>query len=326
MQSNQPDSLLLVVIVNYRTASLTVDCLRSLEPEVKELPGTQVVVVDNASGDDSLTQIQQEIETHNWQEWVTLIDSERNGGYAYGNNLAIRPALASLNPPEYILLLNPDTVIRRSAIATLVEFMQQHAQVGIAGSRLEDQDGTPQRSAFRFHSFLSELESGLRLGLVSRLLNKRLIAPPVSEVDCQTDWVAGASMIIRRAVFEQVGLLDEAYFMYYEEVDFCLQASRAGWSCWYVPESRVVHFVGQSSGVTNLKVVPKRRPQYWFESRKRYFVKNHGETYALLADLMWMLGFSFWKGRNLIQKKPAMDPPHLLTDFFRNSILVKRPN
>ncbi|TVQ46370.1 MAG: glycosyltransferase [Gloeocapsa sp. DLM2.Bin57] len=324
MESQQPNSLLLVVIVNYRTADLTVDCLKSLEAEVQNLPGTEVVVVDNASGDNSVEQIQKAIDEQNWQPWVKLIASERNGGYAYGNNLAIRPALESTNPPQYVLLLNPDTIVRSEAIATLVQFMEKHSDIGIAGSRLEDPDGKPQRSAFRFHSILSEFEGGMRLGMVSQLLSKWKVAPEVSDVDCRTDWVAGASMIIRLEVFKDVGLLDEEYFMYYEEVDFCLQAKRKGWSCWYVPESRVVHFVGQSSGVTNTKITPKRRPLYWFESRERYFIKNYGKFYTFLADLMWMIGFIVWKGRNSIEKKPNNDPPYLLTDFWQNSILVKK--
>lgn len=316
-------SFLLVVIVNYKTAPYTIKCLESLESEVKQIPGTRVVVVDNDSRDNSVAEINQAIASHNWQEWANLIPSERNGGYAYGNNVAIRPALESEHPPEYVLLLNPDTLIRPQAISKLIEFMQQHPEVGITGSRLEDEDATPQRSAFRFHSIWSEFERGLRLGIVSKLLSRRIIAPPVSETACQTDWVAGASMMIRREVFKAVGLLDEEYFMYYEEVDFCLKANKAGWLCWYVPESRVVHYVGQSSGVTNTKVVPKRRPQYWFESRERYFIKNYGRFYTFWADLMWMTGFNLWRLRNLVQQKPVMDPPYLFVDFLRNSILAQ---
>lgn len=325
MESQQSDHLLLVVIVNYRTADLTIDCLKSLETEVKNLPGTQVVVVDNASGDNSVEKIQKAIDTYNWQPWLKLIPSDCNGGYAYGNNLGIRPALESTNPPQYVLLLNPDTIVRSGAIATLLKFMAENPQVGIAGSRLEDIDGTPQRSAFRFHTILSEFEGGIRLGIVSRILSKWRVAPEVSDVDCPTDWVAGASMLIRRQVFADVGLLDEEYFMYYEEVDFCLQAKRKGWSCWYVPESRVVHFVGQSSGVTNKKIIPKRLPQYWFESRERYFIKNYGKFYTFVADLMWIIGFSLWKVRSNIQRKPNLDPPYLLNDFWQNSILVRKP-
>ncbi|ACK73640.1 glycosyl transferase family 2 [Gloeothece citriformis PCC 7424] len=317
---------LLVVIVNYRTPKLTIDCLHSLVEEIKILPNTKVVVVDNYSGDNSAEQIRAEINTQQWQDWVSFIAAERNGGYAYGNNLGIRPALESDNKPDYVLLLNPDTVVRPKALKVLVDFMEAHPQVGIAGSRLEDPDGTPQHSAFRFHSIWSELDCALRFGPISKLLQSKIIAPPVSDVTCQTDWVAGASMIIRREVFDSVSLLDEEYFMYYEEVDFCLQANRAGWSCWYVPESRVVHLVGQSSGVTVTKVRPKRRPKYWFDSRKRFFIKNYGFIYAVLADLFWMTGFSLWTIRRSIQNKIDNDPPYLLQDFFSNSVIFKFTN
>lgn len=317
---------LVIVIVNYRTASLTIDCLHSLEAEVRSLPETQVVVTDNASGDNSVEKIQNAIDTHGWSEWVSLLPLERNGGFAFGNNAAIGPALKSNYPPQYILLLNPDTIVRPGAIKTLVDFMEQNPQVGIAGSRLEDPDGTPQRSAFRFHTIFSELDFGLRLGIASKLLSKWVVAPPVCDQTCQTDWVAGASMIIRKPVFDAVGLLDEEYFMYYEEMDFCLQAKKAGWSCWYVPQSRVVHLVGQSSGVTNKKSSPKRLPKYWFDSRQRYFKKNYGLIYTALADILWTFGFSLWRMRRVIQGKPDQDPPQLLGDFISNSVLLKGSN
>ena len=322
----QSDSLtsLLVVILNYRTPSLTIDCLHSLVNEVRSLPGTQVVVTDNASGDDSVEQISTAIASEKWGDWVTFLPLERNGGFAFGNNAAIAPALQSTNPPTYVLLLNPDTVVRPHALQELVNFMDAHPQVGIAGSRLEDPDGTPQRSAFRFHTILSELESGLRIGVVSKLLSNWIVAPPVSPETCQTDWVAGASMVVRREVFETVGLLDEKYFMYFEEVDFCLQARKSGWSCWYVPQSRVVHLVGQSSGVTDTKRPPKRLPKYWFDSRRRYFLKNHGWLYASVADAAWIFGFTLWRRRRSIQRQPDRDPPQLLSDFLLNSVFLKR--
>ena len=314
---------LLVVIVNYRTPKLTIDCLRSLVSEVQALPGTRVVVTDNKSGDDSVEQIGTAIKTEGWSDWATLMPLERNGGFAYGNNAAIRPALQSTNPPPFILLLNPDTIVRPGALNGLVDFMKKHPDVGIAGSRLEDPDGTPQRSAFRFHTILSELDQGLRLGVVTNLLSRWVVAPPVSDETYQTDWVAGASMIVRREVFETAGLMDEDYFMYYEEKDFCLQAKKAGWSCWYVTQSRVVHLVGQSSGVTDTKRPPKRLPQYLFDSRRRYFIKNYGWLYAALADHAWASGFALWRLRRVIQRKPDNDPPKVFSDFLRNSVLVR---
>lgn len=314
---------LTVIILNYRTGKLTIDCLRSLVDEVAALPQTQVIIVDNNSGDGSVEQIQTAITAEAWESWVKLMPLDCNGGYAFGNNAAIRAAQAATPPPDYVLLLNPDTYIRPGAFRALVQFMDAHPKVGIAGSRLEDPDGTPQRSAFRFPTVLSEVESGLRLGLVTQLLSQWVVAPPAPETDGPTDWVAGASMIIRRKVFESVGLMDEKYFLYYEEVDFCLAAQRAGWLCWYVPESRVVHYVGQSSGVTDTKREPQRRPTYWFNSRRRFFVKNYGFGYALLSELAWASSFALWRVRRAIQGKPDEDPPQLLNDFIANSALLK---
>jgi len=324
LDQNQSESSLrlLVVIVNYRTAQLTINCLNSLVNEVQSLSGTQVVVVDNNSGDRSVEQIESAIQTQGWSDWASVLAAEQNGGFAFGNNQAIRPVLKSKYPADYVLLLNPDTIVRERSLQVLVEFMAENPTVGIAGSRLEDPDGTPQCSAFRFHTLVSELDSALRLGIVSRLLSKWIIAPPVASIPHQTDWVAGASMIIRREVFESTGLMDEEYFLYYEEVDFCLQAHRSGWSCWYVPESRVVHLVGQSSGVTNTKTIPKRLPKYWFDSRRRYFLKNHGWFYTALTDLVWLISFALGRCREFLQRKPNNDPPYLFKDFLSNSALT----
>ena len=304
----------MIVIVNYRTAELTVDCLRSLAGEVAAA-GARVVVTDNLSGDDSVAKIETAIADNGWSAWASLLPLDRNGGFAFGNNAAIRPALESTDPPDYVLLLNPDTVVRPGALTALLEFMKANPKVGIAGSRLEHPDGMPQRSAFRFHSIRGELESGLRLGIVSRLLQSKIVAPPAPQEAGPTDWVAGASMIIRREVFREIGLMDEGYFMYFEEVDFCLRARRAGWPCWYVPASRVVHLVGQSSGVTDIKKAQKRRPGYWFESRKRFFVNNFGTFRTFLANIAWTFGFATFRARQWIQRKPDLDPQRLLRDF-----------
>lgn len=314
---------LLIVVLNYRTPKLTIDCLRSLESEIQLLPKTQVIVTDNASEDGSVEQIGAAIAENCWHNWAELLPLAENGGYAFGNNAAIRPLLELNLPVPYVLLLNPDTIVRPGAIQKLLDFMEKHPEVGIAGSRLEDMDGTPQRSAFRFPSLCSELDGGLRFGLVTKLLHQWVIAPPVSDTPHPTDWVAGASMIVRREVIDAIGLLDEKYFMYFEEVDFCLRANRAGWACWYVPDSRVVHFVGQSSGVTDTKRPPKRLPTYWFDSRRRYFLKNHGWLYTALTDVTWFTSFTLWRWRRLVQRKPDEDPPKLWSDFLLNSVLVK---
>ena len=315
---------LLIVIVNYRTAELVIDCLQSLEGEVRQLAGTRVVVTDNASGDDSAERIRAAVAQHGWGDWVQVMPLPRNGGFAYGNNAAIRPALESNDPPDYFFLLNPDTTVHAGALSALVRFMDAHEQVGIAGSRIENPDGSARRTAFRFHSIAGEFAQAVQLGFVFRLLDRWTIAPPVRDETHRTDWVSGAAMIVRRAVFEQVGLLDEGYFMYYEEVDLIRRAADAGWQCWYVHDSRVVHLVGQASGVTGEKRREKPMPRYWFDSRRRYLVRTHGRLYALAADLAWTAGYACWRLRRWLQRKPDHDPPHFLRDFVRYNFLPGR--
>ncbi len=324
MAGDGPKSVL-IVIVNYRSAGLAIDCLRSLAPEVLGHPAARVVVVENNSGDDSADRLASAIRDQGWGDWASLVLAPRNGGFAAGNNLAIAPALASANPPSLVWLLNPDTIVRPGALGALVDFFERRPEVGLAGSRSESIDGTPLQSAFRFPTILSELEGGLRLGPVSRLLERRVVTPPVSDSEGPTDWVAGFSLMVRREVFEAVGLLDEGYFMYFEEVDFCLRAARAGWPCWYVPGSRVVHLVGQSSGVTREEDKRKRRPRYWFEARRRFFLKNHGLARTLAADATHALAFASFRVRRAIQRKPDEDPRWMLWDFIRYNFLpVKR--
>jgi GT2 family glycosyltransferase len=323
---------LLVVIVNYRTPDLTIDCLRSLAADGALSEGTppgssagagrQVVVVDNASPDDSPSRIAQAIAAGGWSSWASVVAAPKNGGFAYGNNLAVREALAGDAPPEYVLLLNSDTLVRPGAIDSLVRFLDARPEVGIVGSRLEDPDGTPQCSAYRFPTIRSEFAEAVRLGLVDRMLADHLIWPGTSEAACPIDWVAGASMLVRSEVFRRIGLMDEAYFLYYEEVDFCLRARRAGFPCWYEPASRVVHLVGKSSGVTS-RAEAKRRPDYWFDSRRRYFLQNHGRLYAALVDLVWSAGYAARRLKETLLRRPNSDSPRLLFDYLRHSVFVR---
>lgn len=284
----------------------------------------RVAVVDNASEDSSLEVLRQGLEALQRPDWIELKQLPRNGGFAYGNNRVLRQCLESSHPPDYILLLNPDTVVREGAIAPLIRFLDEHPKAGLVGSRLEDPDGTPQISAFRFPSFWSELDHGLRLGIASRWIGRRRLALPIATEPYAADWLAGASLMIRREVLTSAGLFDEDYFLYFEEVDFCHRAQQSGWECWYVPASRVVHLVGQSTGVTDTRRSPQRMPTYWFESRRRYFLKFHGAIYLAIADLLWMIGFALWRLRRWLLQKPDSDPPHFLWDFFRHSIWVKR--
>lgn len=311
---------LLVVIVNYRVAHLAIDCLHSVASEIVTIPDAHVAICENGTGDDSPQRIQQAIDANGWASWCTLTSLDINLGFTGGNNAILRPAMQSEDPPQYFLLLNSDTIVRPIAFRALLDFMDRNPKVGIAGSRLEDPDSTPQRSAFRFQSPLGEFESNLKLGLVSRLLSRWIVAPPVVDRTFETDWVSGASMIIRREVFRDTGLLDEGYYTYFDDIDFCFNARKYGWPTWYVPASRVVHLVGQSTGVTTR---PKRFPPYLFEARRRYFLKNHGPAYAAAVDACMIIGLTLWRLRVLLTGKEDTTAPHLLEDSIRHSVFLK---
>ena len=309
---------LLIVIVSYRVTDLTIDCLRSLAGEIGRVPGTRVAVCENGTGGDAEERLRGAIAENGWDSWVDLTAISPNRGFTGGNNAVIRPALESNDPPEYVLLLNADTIVREHALDALVAFMDDHPKAGLAGSLLLSPDGNVQSSPFRFPGIASELDRGLHLGVVTRLLAP-MITVSKPKAPCRVDWVAGASMILRRTMLDQIGLLDEGLYTYFDDSDICLRAARAGWEAWFVPESRVIHLEGATTGVASGRI-QRRLPGYWFQARRRYFLKNHGAWYTAMADAAFILGFAAWRLRRSIQHKPDTDPPHMLGDSIRHSV------
>ena len=276
-----------VIIVNFRTGGLVLECLRSLEPELVELRGGRVIVVDNASGDDSVDVISSAVNARGWSAWAEVIALPRNGGFAYGNNRAIE-RVRELDPAfGSIVCLNPDATVRPGALAALLGQLEAEATAGIVGASIEDEHGVRQRTAHAFPSPLRELDGAAQLGVLSRLIGSNPPAARNPDSSRPCDWVSGACFAVRRQVFDSIGLLDEGYFLYFEEIDFCLRAKRAGWSCWTVPTARVVHFEGASTGIRDRQ---RRRPAYWFDSRRRYFVKAYGVGGLIAADVLWSIG------------------------------------
>ena len=313
-----------ISIVAWKGADLTIACLRSIEPELASVPGTRVIVVDNASPDGSADRVEQAIREQGWGAWATLIRAPGNLGFAAGNNIAIRSMLAQEHPAEFMLLLNPDTLVRPGALRILVDFVAERPDVGIAGGRSEDLDATPQMCCFRFPNAANELIGYIGFGLLDRLLERHLTRLGIPEVPREVDWVSGAFMLVRKSVIEQIGLMDAGYFLYFEETDFTRRARRAGWRCWHVPHSRIVHLVGQSSGVTVHEGPPRRVPAYWFDSRRRYFVLNHGRAYAAMTDLAIIVVYPLGRLVNLLRRSPTSRPPHYYADFIRHSALFNR--
>ena len=311
-----------IIIVSYRTAELVIGAVRSIaaeraSPEIR----IRVVVVDNASGDAPA--ICAAVAANGWSDWVRLVIAPRNGGFGYGNNLGIAHARAQAEP-SYIYLLNPDAQVRPGAIAGLVRFLETHPDAGIAGSGIDNSDGSEWPIAFRFPSLLSEIESGLRFGPVSRVLRRWTVAQRMGSSPQRVDWVCGASMMIRPAALAAVGGFDENYFLYFEETDLCQRAARAGFQTWYVPDSRVMHIRGQSTGVTDMTLGPRRLPAYWFESRRRYFATRFGTGGGIAIDVIALLANSLGTLKEVALGRRRGVVPHFLRDLLRFSVLWKR--
>jgi N-acetylglucosaminyl-diphospho-decaprenol L-rhamnosyltransferase len=308
---------LLAIVVNYRTAEMTLDSVRALLKALHHVPDSEVVVIDNDSQDGSFETLSGAIRGLDGRIPVTVLSSERNGGFAYGVNAGVRYGLSSVSPPDYFYLLNSDAFPDPRAVSELCAFLERVPRAGIAGSYVHGIDGLPHQTAFRFPTHISELEQALRLGIASKLLRRWRVPMPMPEGDTEVNWVAGASMMIRRDVFADVGLFDERFFLYFEETDFCRRARAQGWSTYYVKDSRVAHIGSVSTG---MKDTARRMPQYWFDSRQYYFRKNHGAAYLTLSDVLFAVGFSLWRVRRKLQNKPDQDPPEMLSDFLRHSV------
>jgi GT2 family glycosyltransferase len=260
-----------IVIVSWNTQRLLSLCLHSIQNATKSetLADVEVIVVDNVSSDGSAEMVRQHF------PWVHLIQSPENLGFARANNLAIRQSTG-----RYVLLLNPDTEVLSGAIEALLEFMETHPEVGAAGSRLLNPDGTLQPSCFPAPTLTRELWRLLHLDRVYPYGTYRMFAWSTT-VPKAVDIVQGASLIVRRSVLDHVGILDEDYFIYTEEVDLCYRIRRAGWSIFWVPSAQVIHYGGQST-----QQVAAEMFLQLYQSKLVYFRKHHGRWGAMLYKLI----------------------------------------
>jgi len=284
---------LAVVIINYKTPQLTIDCLASLLPELNSIKA-KIVVVDNYSNDGSCEKITNWVDGNDQLQQVELIASLENTGFSGGNNLGIRSVDA-----EYYLLLNSDTVVRKGAISLLLEIAKKDDSLGLISPRLEWANGRPQESCFRFHTPISELISSANTGLITLLLQKFNVPYAVSDKADFYDWTSFACVLIKADVFKDIGLMDAGYFMYFEDVAFAYYAKKAGWKVLNVPDAHVVHLRGGSSPLKSQVRLRKRLPRYIYESRTRFFYQVYGRFGLLMANAFWTLGYGVSLVRSL---------------------------
>ena len=311
---------LLTVILNWRTPEMT---LKSAEAALLALAGIDgaLVIVDNDSGDGSFERLGQQVVARGWDsgpQSVRVLQAGCNGGFGAGNNFGILAGLPDGARPDFVYILNSDAFPDPGAIRALMDHLLAHPETGFAGSHIYGADNQPHRTAFRFPSVLAEFEAQVRFGPISRLLRRHIVAQPIPQISCRVDWLAGASLMMRQSVLDQIGLFDERFFLYFEETDLCRRAARAGWPTDYVVESRVMHIGSVSTGMKTWA----RIPGFWLDSRLHYFVKNHGRAYATAATMAHVAGGVLWRLRLLIQRKDRVDPPHYLRDLVWHGLRV----
>ncbi|TAH48489.1 MAG: glycosyltransferase family 2 protein [Chloroflexota bacterium] len=249
-----------IVILNYNTRDLLRDCLRSLE--ATRGVETEIIVVDNASHDDSVAMVRSEFPN------IRVIASETNGGYAYGNNLALREFLARPNPPRALMLLNTDTVVPPDALKLLLEFLDAHPDAGIVGPKLTLRDGSLDLACRR--SFPTPQVSFYRMLGLSKLFpkSKRFGRYNLTYLDenetTQVDSVVGAAMMMRTRALQQAGLLDESFFMYGEDLDLALRIKQSGWNAYYYPRAQIRHYKRESSKQSKKAQIEFYRAMYIF--------------------------------------------------------------
>lgn len=273
---------LCVVIVNYRSAALVVELLDSIASRGIAWVN-RVVIVDNASGDDSIAILRARINELRIDDWVSVLDARENRGFGHGNNCGVAAAKRNGCRPDVLWFLNPDTLVHNVDLEQALAWFQRDSRIGIVGTGLDDATGGRDLGGHRDVCPLGEF---VRLAGAFGFLQKYSTSDPSLDRPGPVDWVSGASLMMRASLFEQIGGFDEKFFLYFEEVDLCRRARHAGWSVVYEPRVRVVHLEGQTTGVGRAK----SRPKYWYESRRRYFLKHFGVLGLLRADIAWGLG------------------------------------
>lgn len=270
-----------IIIVNWNTQGFLRQCLLSIISRPVSF-SNEILVVDNASTDGSLAMLKQEFPQ------VRVIQNTTNLGFAHANNQGLRQARG-----EYFLLLNSDTIVNPDALDRLIQTADDHPEAGVFGTRLINPDGSIQESWAQFPTLLSELTGR----------NVRTNQPvPSTPGLYRVDWVGGACLLARKAAVNEIGLLDESFFMYSEEVDWCYRMKIAGWLVYYLANAEMIHFGGGSANRSSPDQLIRL-----YESKIRFFAKHHTRRQAagLRTGLLWVNRLSLAKRELMALLRPT---------------------
>jgi hypothetical protein len=266
-----------VIIVSWNVRALLLECLRSLTDSRPAARALEIIVVDSHSADGTVEAVSQAYPD------VVLLPQSENVGFARGNNIGLAAARGA-----HLLLLNPDTVVHDDAIERMAAYLDANPQVGIVGPHTRNADGSTQSTRRRFPTVMTAIfESTFLQNLAPhRVLRRYYVRDAADDQAVEVDWVQGSCMLVRRAVYEAIGGLDERYVMYSEELDWCRRAKAAGWAVHYLGQAHITHYGGQSSAQM------PANSHIWFQrSKLRYFRRYHGWPAAQLIRIVLLLHY-----------------------------------
>jgi GT2 family glycosyltransferase len=268
-EPSAPD--LAIIIVNWNTPDYLAACLESVATDLATWPYglVETYVVDNASADHSVNLVREQF------PWVRLIENDTNVGFARANNQA-----AQIATGRYVLLLNSDTELHPGALQTMVTFLEEHPEAGAVGARLLNSDGSLQESAHPAPTLGRELWYLCHLDKLHPLAIYPMDTWPTDQ-SRKVEILKGACLMFRQVVLDEVGLLDEDYFMYSEEVDLCKRVMQAGWGLYWEPRAVVVHHGGRSTEKVAFSMF-----MHLYKGKIMYFRKRHGRVTAALYKLV----------------------------------------
>jgi hypothetical protein len=302
---------LTVIVLNFRTPDVTIDCLKTLAPEAVANPGMKVVLLDNASGDDSVPRIEAAIRENRWDTgWLEFRAMDKNLGFAGGNNLILHEQMAAEDTPAYLLLLNSDTLVRPGCIGYCTKIMEADPKIGALSCMLRNRDGTVQNVCRKFPHPARESVRAFGLPWFFPALFRwadledsswdRTAGPR------DVDWIGGAFFFARTAALQEAGVLDQEFFFYGEDCEWCHRLWKHGWRIRFDPGAETVHLGGASSDSTRVR--NRQRDIYTWKARFLIQRKCYGplaETFVrgcYTAMFALRLGFARITGKGRSEK------------------------
>ena len=301
-----------ISIINYRTPELTIGCAGSVLDQIDGIDG-EIVIVDNCSDDGSIEMLEAWVAGLPSGSPVRLVRSQANSGFSGGHNQGMAAVQA-----RYYLVLNSDTVLRPAFLRRILEEARSHPKAGFIAPRLEGEDGRVQNSCFRFPSPLSEFIRGANSGPITLTLKAHDVSLGPAPDPAEIDWASFACILLNSTMVSEIGPMDEGFFLYFEDAEYCLRARRAGWRVLHFPESAAVHFRGGSGPVKALARQRKRLPTYYYSSRTRFMYKAHGRSGLWAANVLWVMGRSISGLRQLFGLKDGNFRKAEIVDIWTN--------